>query len=642
MLRRSSRSFVALAGAALAMGMLPSAVARAATTPTTYTIGVDNASPSGHNFEYSDFFPRDSVNIHSGDVLNFAWNPGSADGFHTVTVLPTTQTEAQARQANPLFIPDSDDGGGKTVFNPSVVNPTAPPTQSGAPGACGDTSAPCTYDGSKMVNSGGMPTNFGNGMGPSFAVKVTAPAGSYTAICLIHANMHQSFTVVADAATASTPAEVQSAASSQYNSDTSDALTAEGGVHSTTTVNPDGTRTLTEQAGLNTAHVDIDEMLPSGLAIHPGDKVTWTGSFIHTVTFPQGSGSSSVDPFNGECESASGPDAPATGGPPDGGCAGGPPAFEQTFDPSPHGPTSIRKGGYVLGASDGGVFTFGNSHYFGSASQFHLAAPIVATVTTPDGGGYYQVGSDGGIFSFGDAPFFGSAAKAAKSAPIVAMLDSPFNDGYVLLGADGKMYPFGNVPPGIANALPKLAAPAVGLTTSPSFNGPGVLVAAADGGVFNVGAAPFFGSAGNIHLAKPVVGIAVTPDGGGYWLVASDGGVFSYGDARFFGSTGAMHLNAPIVGITPTASGNGYQLVAADGGIFDFGDALFQGSTGNLKLVSPVNSIAPVVGTVASSGVIGPPGGPFPSNYTFSFPETGTFTYQCRIHDHMRGVISSS
>ena len=37
---------------------------------------------------------------------------------------------------------------------------------------------------------------------------------------------------------------------------------------------------------------------------------------------------------------------------------------------------------------------------------------------------------------------------------------------------------------------------------------------------------------------KPVVGMAVTPDGGGYWLVASDGGVFAYGDAAFHGSTG--------------------------------------------------------------------------------------------------------
>jgi hypothetical protein len=32
----------------------------------------------------------------------------------------------------------------------------------------------------------------------------------------------------------------------------------------------------------------------------------------------------------------------------------------------------------------------------------------------------------------------------------------------------------------------------------------------------------------------PVVGVAATPDGRGYWLVASDGGIFSYGDAGFY------------------------------------------------------------------------------------------------------------
>ncbi|MGH9030425.1 MAG: hypothetical protein ACRDV4_12525 [Acidimicrobiales bacterium] len=44
-----------------------------------------------------------------------------------------------------------------------------------------------------------------------------------------------------------------------------------------------------------------------------------------------------------------------------------------------------------------------------------------------------------------------------------------------------------------------------------------------------------------------IVGIATTPDGGGYWLVGSDGGVFSFGDAKFFGSMGGKKLNAPVV-----------------------------------------------------------------------------------------------
>ena len=50
-------------------------------------------------------------------------------------------------------------------------------------------------------------------------------------------------------------------------------------------------------------------------------------------------------------------------------------------------------------------------------------------------------------------------------------------------------------------------------------------------------------------LNKPIVGIAATPDGMGYWEVASDGGLFAFGDAHFYGSMGAKPLNKPIVGI---------------------------------------------------------------------------------------------
>ena len=74
-------------------------------------------------------------------------------------------------------------------------------------------------------------------------------------------------------------------------------------------------------------------------------------------------------------------------------------------------------------------------------------------------------------------------------------------------------------------------------------------------------------------LNKPIVGMAATPDGKGYWLVASDGGIFGFGDARFYGSTGSMPLNKPIVGMAATPDGGGYWLVASDGGIFGYGDA---------------------------------------------------------------------
>ncbi len=121
---------------------------------------------------------------------------------------------------------------------------------------------------------------------------------------------------------------------------------------------------------------------------------------------------------------------------------------------------------------------------------------------------------------------------------------------------------------------------------------PGYDEVASDGGIFNYGGAGFYGSLGSLSLNKPVVGMAVTPDGGGYWLVASDGGVFAEGDAGFFGSLGSLTLNKPIVGMAATPDGQGYWLVASDGGVFAEGDAGFFGSLGGTTLNKPIVGMA--------------------------------------------------
>ncbi len=164
------------------------------------------------------------------------------------------------------------------------------------------------------------------------------------------------------------------------------------------------------------------------------------------------------------------------------------------------------------------------------------------------------------------------------------------NQGLRLTGSDGGVFSFGS-----ANYLGsmggiQLNAPIVGMATTP--DGAGYWLVASDGGVFSFGDAKFYGSTGSIDLNKPIVGMASTPDGGGYWLVASDGGVFSFGDATFYGSMGGRHLNAPIVGMASTPDGAGYWLVASDGGIFSIGDADFSGSMGGTRLDAPIVGMA--------------------------------------------------
>ena len=186
-------------------------------------------------------------------------------------------------------------------------------------------------------------------------------------------------------------------------------------------------------------------------------------------------------------------------------------------------------------------------------------------------------------------------------------------DGYYVFGQQGELAGFGNdnylvYLDGAMNY--NLNAPIVGMAPTP--DGAGYWMVGSDGGVYASGDAQFYGSTGNLHLNKPIVGMAATPDGKGYWFVGSDGGIFSYGDAQFYGSTGSLHLNKPIVGMAATPSGDGYWLVASDGGIFAYGDAGFYGSTGSLHLNKPVVGMAPT-----------PDGG----GYWFVASDGGIFAY---------------
>jgi hypothetical protein len=152
-----------------------------------------------------------------------------------------------------------------------------------------------------------------------------------------------------------------------------------------------------------------------------------------------------------------------------------------------------------------------------------------------------------------------------------------------------------------------LNQPIVGMASTP--DGGGYWLVAADGGIFAFGDAQFYGSMGGQPLNQPIVGMASTPDGEGYWLVAADGGLFAFGDAGFHGSMGGQPLDKPVVGMAADAATGGYWLVAADGGLFAF-TAPFYGSMGGQPLNAPV---AFVTGTPDYGGyrMVGSDGGVF-------------------------------
>jgi uncharacterized protein YkwD len=207
--------------------------------------------------------------------------------------------------------------------------------------------------------------------------------------------------------------------------------------------------------------------------------------------------------------------------------------------------TPTGQGSWRVGA-DGGVFTSGNAHYYGSTGGKHLNQPIVGMASTPSGRGYWFVARDGGIFSFGNAHYYGSTGGMHLNQPIVGMIRTRSGHGYWLI--------------------------------------------ARDGGVFSFGDAHFYGSTGNLRLNQPIVGGAATLSGHGYWFVAADGGVFSFGDAHFKGSVGGAHLSHPVVSMA--ADRGGYLLLTTNGRVFGFGGAHNYGSATSSCPGAPAVAIA--------------------------------------------------
>jgi len=257
--------------------------------------------------------------------------------------------------------------------------------------------------------------------------------------------------------------------------------------------------------------------------------------------------------------------------------------------PSPPPPAPANSS-YWLVASDGGIFSFGNAQFYGSAGGTRLNKPVVGMASTHSKGGYWMVASDGGIFNYGNAGFFGSQGGKPLNAPIVGMAATPDGGGYWLVASDGGIFSFGDAKFYGSMGGKPLNEPIVGMAGT--SDGLGYWLVASDGGIFSFGSAAFHGSMGGKPLNRPIVGMAATTDALGYWLVASDGGIFNYGDAGFYGSAGGSPLNKPAVGIAPSPDGRGYWIAASDGGIFNYGNANFYGSEGGVVLNKPVVGVA--------------------------------------------------
>ena len=82
-----------------------------------------------------------------------------------------------------------------------------------------------------------------------------------------------------------------------------------------------------------------------------------------------------------------------------------------------------------------------------------------------------------------------------------------------------------------------------------------------------------FGSLGGRRLASPVVGIATTGDGKGYWLATAVGTVYGFGDATGPGPRRPAPLPAPVVSIAADPATGGFWLATSTGAVLGYNGA---------------------------------------------------------------------
>ena len=106
-------------------------------------------------------------------------------------------------------------------------------------------------------------------------------------------------------------------------------------------------------------------------------------------------------------------------------------------------PTPSGKG-YLIVASDGGVFAFGDARFNGSTGNITLAQPIVDFAVTPSGNGYLLLAADGGVFAFGDARYLGR--DPSSKADAVRLIPSVTGTGYRIVHSDATVTSIGALP----------------------------------------------------------------------------------------------------------------------------------------------------------------------------------------------------
>jgi plastocyanin len=268
-------------------------VKQAVTGTQTYTIGVDQPSPDGKQYQFSAFYPR-SVRVRPGDTVVF--DNRSTLSIHTVTFGVKAD---RSNQPHPLDKGETNPAVFVPCYTPSDPKPdmTSCETTDLTKGG-GRLPAPA-YGGTGYWNSGVLPFAVSGAPNPPPAearratVKLAdsiAP-GSYPFVCLLHPFMNGLLEVVGTDADRASPGAVAKAGAGEYEMHEA----AAGTVAEPKVATEAGRTTVTAGAGDKVA--SVNRFFPPSVTVKAGDTVVWTndGAYEpHTVTF-QGTFQSPLD-----------------------------------------------------------------------------------------------------------------------------------------------------------------------------------------------------------------------------------------------------------------------------------------------------------------------------------------------------------
>jgi len=241
----------------------------------------------------------------------------------------------------------------------------------------------------------------------------------------------------------------------------------------------------------------------------------------------------------------------------------------------------------------GEVVALDGAIHRGDLTGFTLDAPIVAAASTTTGAGYWLLGADGGVFSFGDAQFQGSLRSPdqalataedltevqgilellryngeVRAVDIVAVNES---SGYWIVLANGRSIEFGGAGRVVQPPV-ELAAAAVQLVPNPA--GEGMWLLAADGGIFGLLGAPYFGSVPGLGVASQhSIAMMPSPAGDGYGIVDATGAIVGFGRFESRGASSERGLcSYGSIKTVVSLGAAGYQVLTETGRIRATGD----------------------------------------------------------------------